>query len=55
MKPKNIKIKNDLCEYYSPAKAATTSVAVTTAEASCMLLQIEKFPFKNSKMPMSLQ
>ena len=42
MKPKNIKIKNDLCEYYSPAKAATTSVAVTTAEASCMLLQIEK-------------
>ena len=42
MKPKNFKIKNDLCEYYSPAKAATTSVAVTTAEASCMLLQIEK-------------
>jgi ATP-dependent Lon protease len=42
MKPKNLKIKNDLCEYYSPAKAATTSVAVTTAEASCMLLQIEK-------------
>jgi ATP-dependent Lon protease len=42
MKPKNFKIKNDLCEYYSPAKAATTSVAVTTAEVSCMLLQIEK-------------
>jgi ATP-dependent Lon protease len=42
MKPKNFKLKNDLCEYYSPAKAATTSVAVTTAEASCMLLQIEK-------------
>ena len=42
MKPKNFKIKNDLCEYYSPTKVATTSVAVTTAEASCMLLQIEK-------------
>ena len=42
MKPKNFKIKNDLCEHYSPVKAATTSVAVTTAEASCMLLQIEK-------------
>ena len=51
MKTKNFKIKNiknDLCEFYSPVKTnavattTTTVVAVTTAETSCMLLQIEK-------------
>ena len=46
MKTKNFKIKNDLCGFYSPVKTnavpATTVVAVTTIETSCMLLQIEK-------------
>ena len=49
MKTKNFKIKNDLCEFYSPVKinaaaaaAAGPTVAVTTAEASSMTLQIEK-------------
>ena len=47
MKTKNFKIKNDLCEFYSPVKtntvAATTAVvAVSTVETSCMLLQIVK-------------
>ena len=47
MKTKNFKIKNDLCEFYSPVKtnvvpAPTSVVAITTIETSCMLLQIEK-------------
>ena len=47
MKTKNFKIKNDLCGFYSPVKtnavaATTTVVAVTTAETSSVLLQIEK-------------
>ena len=46
MKTKNFKIKNDLCDFYSPVKIAAAEaaavVAVTTAETSCMLLQIER-------------
>ena len=47
MKTKNFKIKNDLCDFYSPVKiaaaeAAPVVAAVTTAETSCMLLQIER-------------
>jgi ATP-dependent Lon protease len=48
MKTKNFKIKNDLCDFYSPVKTAavasvaSTTVTVTTAESSCVLLQIEK-------------
>ena len=46
MKTKNFKIKNDLCDFYSPVKiapaAAAPVVAVMTAETSCILLQIEK-------------
>jgi ATP-dependent Lon protease len=44
MKTKNFKIKNDLCDFYSPVSTGggATCVAVTTAEVSCMLLQIGK-------------